>query len=389
MTRKNQNKWKKVGVLFAFLFGFTIVYGDIHQAYATTSSELKEQQQQVEAEKQEIEELKETLEDALGDMNSELYTVSSDLSELQEQIAENELAIEETTALLDESTALATEQYENMKLRIQYMYENGQDLSWMSLFEAENFADFVNRVEYMSAMTSYDRDMLAEYQETMELVASYKEELENAQANLLAQQEELETAEASLLATIQSQKNEIAYSESAIAGKEEESAALAEQIAAMEAYEQSLNEQKVPQNGGTVYNNIKALEERDGHLFGTPLNVAPGEAELFAALVYCEAGGESYAGQLAVASVVANRVNCTYYPNSITGVIYQANQFSPVASGKLALVLENGLATQSCINAANAAISGGVSGNWLAFYAPRDINNPPTPGDVIDRQVFY
>ena len=50
------------------------------------------------------------------------------------------------------------------------MYENGQDLSWMSLFEAENFADFVNRVEYMSAMTSYDRDMLAEYQRRWNLL---------------------------------------------------------------------------------------------------------------------------------------------------------------------------------------------------------------------------
>lgn len=73
------------------------------------------------------------------------------------------------------------------------------------------------------------------------------------------------------------------------------------------------------------------------------MSVAAGDQALLAALIYCEAGGESYEGQLAVGSVVMNRVRSQAYPNSVSGVIYQGGQFSPVASGRLATVLGSGL----------------------------------------------
>ena len=72
-------------------------------------------------------------------------------------------------------------------------------------------------------------------------------------------------------------------------------------------------------------------------------NVSASELELFAALIECEAGSTHYEGMLAVASVVMNRVNHRYYPDTITGVIYQSGQFSPVASGKLDKVLKRGV----------------------------------------------
>ena len=59
------------------------------------------------------------------------------------------------------------------------------------------------------------------------------------------------------------------------------------------------------------------------------------ELNILAALVQCEAGGESYEGQLAVASVVMNRVRCGAYPNTITDVIYASGQFSPANSTKM------------------------------------------------------
>lgn len=69
-------------------------------------------------------------------------------------------------------------------------------------------------------------------------------------------------------------------------------------------------------------------------------DVSASELEIFAALIECEAGSTDYDGMLAVASVVMNRVNHRYYPDTITGVIYQSGQFSPVASGKLDKVLK-------------------------------------------------
>ena len=52
-------------------------------------------------------------------------------------------------------------------------------------------------------------------------------------------------------------------------------------------------------------------------------------------IIYCEARGESYAGQKAVGIVVMNRVRSKKFPNSIKKVIYQSGQFSPVSNGSL------------------------------------------------------
>ena len=58
------------------------------------------------------------------------------------------------------------------------------------------------------------------------------------------------------------------------------------------------------------------------------------DVTLLAALIQCEAGSESYEGQLAVGAVVMNRVRSGAYPGSIYGVIYESGQVTP-AGGKL------------------------------------------------------
>ncbi len=61
---------------------------------------------------------------------------------------------------------------------------------------------------------------------------------------------------------------------------------------------------------------------------------------LLAAIVYCEAGGQCYAGRLAVAAVVMNRVESDGYPNTIKGVLWQPYQFGPIRQGKMARELK-------------------------------------------------
>lgn len=64
-------------------------------------------------------------------------------------------------------------------------------------------------------------------------------------------------------------------------------------------------------------------------------SISSEERDLLERLVEAEAGGEPYEGKLAVATVVMNRVNSSKFPNTVRGVIYQKNQFSPVANGGL------------------------------------------------------
>jgi hypothetical protein len=91
---------------------------------------------------------------------------------------------------------------------------------------------------------------------------------------------------------------------------------------------------------------------------GSSVSASADETTLLAAIIYCEAGNESYEGKVAVGAVVVNRVKSSSYPNTVKGVIYQSGQFSPVASGKFAKVLSSHSYTSSCVSAAKEALSG-------------------------------
>ena len=85
--------------------------------------------------------------------------------------------------------------------------------------------------------------------------------------------------------------------------------------------------------------------------------VGSGELDLLAAIIECEAGGESYTGMVAVGAVVLNRVRDGRFPNTITDVIYQSGQFTPAFTGRLATVLSRG-ARSDCYDAARDALNG-------------------------------
>ena len=88
----------------------------------------------------------------------------------------------------------------------------------------------------------------------------------------------------------------------------------------------------MPQNRGAVAADISALS-------------------LLAALIQCEAGGESFEGQLAVGAVVMNRLRSGTYPATLQGVIYASGQFTPALNGNVNSVAERG-SKASCMQAA-------------------------------------
>lgn len=106
---------------------------------------------------------------------------------------------------------------------------------------------------------------------------------------------------------------------------------------------------------------------------------------LLAALIQCEAGGESYEGQLAVGAVVMNRVRSGAYPDTIHGVIYASGQFTPAQSGKVNRVYESGKIKESCILAAQEALSGVSNVGDLTHFR----RNNGREGLVIGNHVFY
>lgn len=92
--------------------------------------------------------------------------------------------------------------------------------------------------------------------------------------------------------------------------------------------------------------------------------IVSADHRLLAKLVYAEARGEPYKGQVAVAAVVLNRVKSASFPNTISGVIYQRNAFTCVNNGSI-----NNTPDNSCIRAALDALNGwDPTGGCLYYY---------------------
>ena len=128
-------------------------------------------------------------------------------------------------------------------------------------------------------------------------------------------------------------------------------------------------------------------EERQAKLTANQGAVVVGgdDLRLLAALIQCEAGGETYNGKLAVGAVVMNRVRSGAYPNTISGVIFASGQFTPALNGKVARVYMNGNILDSCYEAAQAAINGETNVGDATHF--RRAGNHD--GLLIDHQVFW
>lgn len=125
------------------------------------------------------------------------------------------------------------------------------------------------------------------------------------------------------------------------------------------------------------------LEQQQQNVQETSVQPGNGELDLLAAIIECEAGGESHTGKVAVGAVIMNRVSSSQFPDSITEVVYQRGQFSPVASGKLSSVLARG-ARQDCYQAARDALNGSNPIGGALYF-----NSGYGKGQQIGNQHFY
>ena len=154
--------------------------------------------------------------------------------------------------------------------------------------------------------------------------------------------------EAEVLAKYEADKAaKIAEEEAAKAAAEEAARIAAEQEAAAQAA--AVQE---------AWAQASETEEQVQTVWTEQVSASVDEQTLLAALIYCEAGGEPYEGQVAVGAVVVNRVKSGAFPGTVRDVIYQSGQFGPARTGKLDRVLANGSTTDSCYQAAAEALAG-------------------------------
>ena len=383
---------RSVAVLLAAVMAVVTAGSVSKPVHAETTLE---RLQKAKAEKEKTEDAKENTQDRkesleitknsllgqLSSLNDDLAQVSTNLEGIEADIAAKEEEIAQTEAELAEAIRIQDEQYANMKLRIKAMYERGGSISYINfLFTSKSFADFLNKSDYIDRINQYDQKMLRQFEESRKNVEETKARLEEELVSLNSLKEEAENEKSRVTglvnqtsANVASYSNQIADAEATIDALESMINEQEQDIAALQKqYEEELAKSRLAAK--SKWRDISEVTFEEG------------DRKLMANIIYCEAGAEPYSGQVAVGAVVINRVLSSCYPNTVVGVVYQNKQFSPVASGRLALALANDSATASCYQAADEAMRGVTNvGQCVYFRTPI----PGLEGIRIGGHIFY
>ncbi len=187
------------------------VYGTNAQ---NKKDEAEENLKDVEDEMDDIKDKQDEVEEDINDVRKKLSNLISQQNVLEAEISSTQVALEQTQAELEKAKEDAQNQYEAMKLRIKFMYENSSsDNLWAAIFESDGIADMLNRVEYISTIYESDRALTEQYKETVAKVEEKERQLFDKRDELLMKQEaflgqQLEIE--SMLASLEDKQNEYA-----------------------------------------------------------------------------------------------------------------------------------------------------------------------------------
>lgn len=365
---------------------------------AASIEELQQRQQETQDKMDSVEALKKEAEDVLKALQGEasslegeysgyatrLKKITDDIDNAERSIKETEENIINLQSQLEQAQADEVETKELMKVHIQYMYENNSNQSMLVLLlSSDSMSTFLRRAEYTAAIIQNDQDLVDKYQQQQETIKNATAELEQKQIDLEKYQESL-TAQVDGLkaltdeakAAYQDKTGEVYVAQGTV---DEYNAMMSELQAEMRSLQ---NQQAAAQmelakqmagsedsasaegtEGGSSGGNVVDPGTTGGS--GAAYGAGQDERMLLAACIQAEAWGEGTTGQLAVGSVIMNRVADSRFPGTITGVITQKSQFASYP-GPINRILERGVASE-CLAAADQVLGGYRSGNWLFF----------------------
>ena len=361
---------------------------------ASKINQLKEQISEAEENKKATEDAKEateqnidglsgaknTLQGKLNGLTQDLTEISENLEEIESNIIDKNAEIKETQEKLELARQTEAQQYADMKVRIRRMYEDSNYTYLDILGRAHNFADLLNQSTYIEKLSDYDRKMLLQYEAQRQAIEELEAKLQSEKEELDGLKADAQTEKSKITDSVNQTKDGIAGYESQIAEAEAQVDALEDQIAAQEENIKELQKQLAEEIEKSRLARNSAWRDISEVTFSEE------DRYLLANLIYCEAGNQSYDGQVAVGSVVINRVLSSVFPNTVSGVIYQYKQFAPVLDGHLALALAENRATASCYKAADEAMTGYTNvGQCVFFRTPI----PGLTGLQIGDHIFY
>ncbi len=179
--------------------------------WASPASDAQDSLDELEEDMEELESQKANVDAQVADAAKQLKDIMDAQSKLESDIQEHNAAIEQAEVDLAAAIEKKDQEYEAMKLRIQFMYENSSSTSLMTAFlESDGIADMLNRIEYANNVYEMDRQLLENYKNEVQRVEELTAELETQRDEMLALQESYLGQQAemeSLVATLQGQAN--------------------------------------------------------------------------------------------------------------------------------------------------------------------------------------
>lgn len=185
--------------VFSLVLSMILALEIVVPAGATTISGVRNQRSQTQQNLNEVntkitgmQAERDAINSELQTMNNQLVEVLTSIDILEDEIKLKQKEINIAQSDLKKAEKVEQKQYESMKKRIQFMYEQGNMVYMQALLGAVNYSDMMNKAEYVEGIYSYDRELLDEFVETREKIETLKSTLENEQSQMRTAEYELE-----------------------------------------------------------------------------------------------------------------------------------------------------------------------------------------------------
>lgn len=222
-----------IGLIFCMMTGMSLQAAAASSANSKTtgstesseddkalSTSLKDAQKEKEALEAALKKVRNTINDLkeskgdvearVAELNRQLLDISARITELENALIQKGEDIAAAQEQLELARQQESRQYEDMKIRIQFMYERGTDSYIEALFSARSISDFMNAAEYIAQIQKYDRQKLTEYEETVAAIANMEAQLEQDYADLEILKATVEEEKASVAAMMKQKEIELA-----------------------------------------------------------------------------------------------------------------------------------------------------------------------------------
>lgn len=242
--RKQRFLKRVVTAVMVLLLGITMTV----QASATNSNvsnsslsdaqkeldELKEQLEQAEDLVDDLQDSQDDVKSKISALNKSMISISAQITELENLLIAKNEQIVETQGKLEEAKNTAAKQYEDMKLRIQYMYENGQTSYLETFLASKNLSDFLNSAEYINQIQQYDREKLDEYENTVSEIEAYEAQLEDERTELETLKSDVEREKEHIASVMAQREDELAAIKADLDEAQDEAELIAAEVQAQE-----------------------------------------------------------------------------------------------------------------------------------------------------------